>query len=169
MADPFTWVAIIGAAVGAYGTVQAGKAADAQAQSAQLQADQNAELSEANAAAANLQASAQEEQSRRESRRRLAAMRGAIAESGTGLNGSNADIYSQSARAAELDALNIRYGGLLESKGLMNQASGYRTSGQSALAEGRAARQGANLRAGTNLLTTGAGIYQNMNKPSSKG
>lgn len=164
MADPFTWVAVASLALGAYGTVQSGRAADAQAESAQLQANQSAELSEANAAAANLQASAQEEQSRRESRRRLASMRGAIAESGTGLNGSNADIYSQSARAAELDALNTRYAGLLESKGLMNQASGFRTSGQSALAEGRAAKQGAYLRAGTQLLTTGAGIYQNAVK-----
>ncbi len=164
MADPFTWIAIIGAATSAYGVVQQGKAADAAAQSSQLALDQQADLAEANAAAVNLQASANEEQSRRESRRRLASLRGQIAESGTGLMGSNADIYSQSARAAELDALNTRYGGLMESKGLLNQASGYRTSGQTALAEGAAARQGSNLRAGASLISTGAGIYQNYNK-----
>lgn len=165
MAAVTTMVALAGLALAAYGTYQQGEAVEAQDKSSALFADYQAKQDEANAAVTNLQASANEESQRREARRRLGAMRGEIAQSGTGLLGSNADIYSQSARDAELDALNIRYGGLMESKGLLNQSDASRYNSAGYLAEARAGKQAANLRTGTMLLTGGANIYNTYSKP----
>lgn len=64
-----------------------------------------------------------EERQRREARMVLGEQRAAIAQSGTGMLGSNADIQRQSEVAAELDALNIRYEGDLEARGLLAQSS----------------------------------------------
>ena len=64
-----------------------------------------------------------EEQQRRVSRFMLGQQRAGVAESGLGLGGSNADIERQSEVAAELDALNVRYQGELESKGLLAQSN----------------------------------------------
>jgi hypothetical protein len=163
MADPFTWIAAIGLVLGAYGTVQQGKAADDQAQFAAAVANRDAKLSEANAEVTNLQAGQREEQQRREAARRLGAIRGQIAQSGTGLGGSNADIYGQSARDAELDALNIRYAGLMESKGLLNQASAQRTNAQGLIMEGKQAKQAGYMRAGTQLVSGGSTLKFNKN------
>ncbi len=64
-----------------------------------------------------------EEAQRRRARLILGKERAAIAQSGAGLGGSNADIERQSEVMAELDALNIRYEGQLESHGLLAQAT----------------------------------------------
>lgn len=64
-----------------------------------------------------------EEQQRRENRLEAGRRRAAIAQSSTGFGGSNADIDNQSELFAELDALNIRYEGQLESKGLLDSAT----------------------------------------------
>lgn len=64
-----------------------------------------------------------EESQRRFSRLRAGERIAAIGQSGTGTGGSNADVERQSEIMAELDALNIRYEGQVESTGLLNQAS----------------------------------------------
>lgn len=81
----------------------------------------NNKVTEQNAALAGQQASAREEQQRRESRNILGTQRAAIAQSGVGFGGSSADIIRQSETSAELDALNIRYAGVLERMGLLNE------------------------------------------------
>lgn len=169
MAAVTTIVAIAGLALAAYGTYAAGEQADAAAESQALFNEQDAQLQEANAAVSLQQASANEESQRREARRRLGAMRGEIAQSGTGMLGSNADIYSQSARDAELDALNIRYGGLMESKGLLNQSAAAKSNAGQARAGGNAAKQAGYLRAGTTLITGGSDIYNTYKKTGTNG
>jgi hypothetical protein len=66
-----------------------------------------------------------EEQQRRDARILAGKRRAAIAQSGTGFDGSNADVERQSQIFAELDALNIRYQGELENHGLLEQANQY--------------------------------------------
>lgn len=80
----------------------------------------NIKVGEQNAALTAQQASVREEQQRRESRQILGTQRAAIAQSGVGFGGSSADIIRQSETSAELDALNIRYAGVLERMGILN-------------------------------------------------
>lgn len=66
------------------------------------------------------QTSAREEQVRRQARIALGAQRAAIAQSGTGMGGTNAALVAQSTANAELDALNVRYAGELDRLGIEN-------------------------------------------------
>lgn len=80
----------------------------------------NIKAQEQNATLTAQQTSAREEQVRRAARRALGSQRAAVAQSGTGMGGSNAALMSQSAGSAELDALNVRYAGTLERLGILN-------------------------------------------------
>lgn len=113
------------AASTAMSAVGAMQQADAQAANytAQAQAnDYNATVNRNNAKVASEQANAQEEAQRRH----FAALQGqayaGVAQSGTGFDGSNADILKQNAISNELDSLTIRYEGENKAKGLMAQA-----------------------------------------------
>lgn len=64
-----------------------------------------------------------EEQQRRSARLEEGKRNAAIAQSGAGLGGSNADVERQSEILAELDALNIRYEGNLERTGALNESN----------------------------------------------
>ena len=99
--------------------------ADAQSANYQAQAqanEYNATVNRNNAKVASEQANAQEEAQRRH----FAALQGqtyaGIAQSGTGFDGSNADVLKQNAISNELDALTIRYEGDNKAKGLMAQS-----------------------------------------------
>lgn len=65
---------------------------------------------------------ADEETQRREARQVLGAQAAALAQSGTGTGGTNAALIQQSATNAEMDALNIRYAGLLKKSGFDSDA-----------------------------------------------
>lgn len=113
----------ITAAIGAVGAIQQG-------QQARTAADYNARQEEVSANVARQQAAAREQLQRNEARKVLGRQRAAIAESGTGFIGSNRNIAIQSAMDAELDALNIRYSGELEARGLTEQANLTRLEGR---------------------------------------
>lgn len=113
----------VSAAVGAVGAIQQG-------QQARVTADYNAKQEEVSADVARRNAAAREDAQRREARKFLGRQRAAIAESGTGFGGSATDIMIESAMDAELDALNIRYQGDLEARGLTEQAKLTRLEGK---------------------------------------
>lgn len=113
----------ISAAIGAVGAIQ-------QSRQASATANYNARQQEVSANVARRQAAAREEMQRKEARKFLGRQRAAIAESGTGFGGTNQDIAVQSALDAELDALNIRYQGELEARGLNEQANLTRLEGR---------------------------------------
>lgn len=113
----------ITAAVGAVGAIQQG-------QQARATADYNARQEQIGADVTRRQAAAREELQRKEARKFLGRQRAAIAESGTGFGGSARDIAVDSALDAELDALNIRYQGELEARGLSEQAKLTRLEGR---------------------------------------
>lgn len=144
-------------AVSALSAVGQGQQAQQQADYAALNADRDRQIAEANAEITAQQASAREEDVRRQARQMLGASRAAIAQSGTGLMGSNADVYSQQARDAEMDALNVRYSGNLERTGLLNQADTSRMSAANYKASGKAAAKTGYVKAGTAILQSWGG------------
>ena len=112
------------AAVGVAGAISQSNNQQAQIK-AQINADQmNADALKQQASVVNQQAAMAEDAQRKQARQLMGEQRAAIAESGTGLLASgNQRLVVQSAKAAEQDALNIRYGGLLEAHGLLAKSA----------------------------------------------
>jgi hypothetical protein len=137
-------VAAIPAWVGTAMTVaSAGMAAVSmrqQYQSAKAADSYNAGVKKQQADAASATANQREESQRRTTRVASGARRAVASESGTGLDGSNADAMRQSEMLAELDALNIRYQGASDSSGFL---AGAELDKMSAKANGRAANMAA--------------------------
>lgn len=94
------------------------------------------------AAVAREQALRDEEAQRREARQVLGMQAAAMAQAGGGIDEG---LLRQSAVLAELDALNIRYRGAMESQGLLSQA--------------KAAKREGIWQAGTTLLSGAADAY----------
>lgn len=122
-----------------------GAGALVQGQDAHAAGNYNAAALGQQAHVAQSQAYADEEAQRRAARQVMGTQAAAVAQAGGGSGGTTAKLVEQSAIAAELDALNIRYGGQIKATGLLAQAQGERLAGQA----GR--RQGYFL-AGANLL-----------------
>lgn len=159
MADPvLSWITIIGGAVSAIGAIQQGNAASNTAKSQAQAADYNAKLAEGQAETAR-QISTQEQLAHRRSVQQFQGrQRAAIAQSGTGFEGSNADILEQSATLAELDALNIAYAGERRAAGFASQsaldtyqAGAYRSNASAARTGGYLGAVGAAANAGSRL------------------
>lgn len=123
-----TWVPSI---VQASGTLQQGR-----------DARMNAALLREQARAEGAAAARDEEALRRAARMQIGRQAAAQAEAGIGTSGSAGLLLDQSAVLAELDALNIRYGGQLRARGLLAQSRGM---------QARARASG--LLAGAQLLT----------------
>lgn len=153
-AIPFIMLAV--SAAGAVGQAasakQAGEVASQNAEREGVIADHNARL-------VVQQTDRREEMVRRQTRQRLGQMRAAGAQAGVGLGGSTADIYRQASGDAEMDALNTRYGGMLESVDYINKAAGSRYNAKTAKMQGKAEASGHYMRAGASLL---AGPNGNM-------
>lgn len=94
---------------------------------------------------AQSQGYADEQTQRRQSAQVLGEQAAAIAQAGGGTGGTSAKVAEQSGINAELDALNIRYGGTMKASGLMAQAA-------AAKAQGRAGLVQSGFLAGSNLL-----------------
>ena len=101
-----TWF-LVGAAV--IGVVSSIASADSQRRAAHT----NADIARQKAKIAADQANVNEDAQRRKAALALGTQRAAIDQSGGGSSGTNADLAAQSARNAEMDALNIRYAGKL--------------------------------------------------------
>lgn len=129
---------IASTAIQALGAIQQGKAA-------QSAANYNAQVMETNAANERSASNQREEAQRRQARMVLGQQRAAFAQSGTGLEGSAADVMQQSAADAELDALTMRYEGDMRASGLMAQAGMERYEGRQARKAGNAQALGSIL------------------------
>jgi len=81
---------------------------------------------------ASSQGYADEQTQRRDARQSAGTAAATAAQAGGGMGGTTAKVLDQSGINAELDALNIRYGGLQKSSGLMAQAQAERNAGKSA-------------------------------------
>lgn len=134
-----SWIAWIQPILQASATRQQGKE---QALQARMQADLLRERARQEMAAT----AADEAAHRREARMRIGRQAAAQAEAGIGTSGSAGLLLEQSSVLAELDALNIRYGGQMRSRGLLAESLMTRE-------RGRAARRNAGLLAGAQLLS----------------
>jgi hypothetical protein len=107
MADPVTWVYILGTAVAAGGAVYS---ANATRQTERY----NRQVAERNATISRQQAAVSEAAARRDGRRALGKIEAGYGASGVvGNEGSALDVLEDSAIESELDALTIRYNGEL--------------------------------------------------------
>lgn len=159
-AAPFMLIATIGSAVlGAYSAIQGGRAAEANARAQQQAENYNATIQAQNATVARQQANAREEAQRRKARQFLGEQRAALAQAGIGLEGSAADVYEQSAAEAELDALNIRYEGALDARGLLAQSEMSTYAGRVAGVNATTARRSSYLDAASSLLSGASSAY----------
>lgn len=134
---------LAGAGVAAYSQHQAGQAA-------YKVGKHNAAVAEQQAQMARDQAKLREETQRRQDMQVLASQRAAIARSGVSLDeGTSLLLMDESVREAERNAQIIRYEGELDSYQLLARADLERFSG-------RQARRGANIAAGSSLLSGAA-------------
>jgi hypothetical protein len=88
------------------------------------------------ASVARAQGYADEESQRRYARQFAGRQAAAIAQSGSGVGGSNAMLIEQDAITAELDALNIRYAAGQRGAALDAEAKAVRRAGKAALVKG---------------------------------
>lgn len=146
MGDPVTWMVVAATALKAGGTIM-------ETQSARSEADTEAKVAGVNADLASSQAGQAEDAQRRQNREVLARQRAAVGESGFTSGGSFQKVEEQSAVEAELDALNIRYGGQLRRQGSLVQRD-------TAKARGKAITRSGYMKAAGQLLGGGADAYQ---------
>jgi hypothetical protein len=116
------------------------------------QAEANARISEADAAAAENKAAYDETLHRERVRKILSGQRAAIGKSGVTMEGTPLLALEETAKAGELDALAIRYGGDVEASRSRSQAAIERQAGKTA-------KRASYFQAGSTLLTGGARAY----------
>lgn len=132
---------------------------DYQANVARYNAKTNQQNSDAALAAAN----ANEEAARRSSSKSTGNLIAANAENGIGLDsGTATDLVEASAMSAELDALNARYSGKVQSNAYLAQRDLAKGDEQVAIINGRNAQQAGYLTAGASVLSA-YGKYSKMN------
>jgi hypothetical protein len=105
-------------AMAAYGSIQQGKTASVNAKAQQSAQNYNAAIENQNATTAGAVATSREQTVRDQNQQRLGQIRAAMAEGGS----TNADVLNQSAVAGEMNALNTRYSGILQSNNFRNQS-----------------------------------------------
>lgn len=144
---------------GAFGQYQQGQEQAANLKTQSRIASRNAQLLRTQAATARQQAGLDEEAQRRDARRFLGTQRAAVGQAGIGYGGSVADLLEDSAVQAELDALNIRYGGELQATDILNQANMSDTEARILKANAKSAKRAGVMGAATSLLQSGAQAY----------
>jgi hypothetical protein len=157
LAAAMPYLAAAGAAAGAL--------SESQTQQTNLAIEANAAENDAlalkySAENANQVAGMEEDAQRAAARRLQGEQRAAMAEAGTGLlSSTNQALTVQSAVTAEQDALNIRYGGLLEAHGLMAKSEQSRFQAKVARQNIKSTRASGYLKAGAAALSayTGSG------------
>lgn len=138
------------------GQYEAGKAAQAQAESQAALREYNAQLAEREAVEAQEAAAYEEQKFRKGGERLKARQRARYAKAGVTFEGTPLDVMEQTASELEMDALMIRRGGQVGARRLTAEAQLQRFAGRSALLRGRAARRASQLGMLTTGLTGGA-------------
>lgn len=141
-----TALLVVGGILSAVGTLAS---ANAQAQAYKY----NAKVSDINADMATQTAAENERRQRILNAKKLGDIRAGYGASGLTIDGSPQDVLEESAAAAELDALTIRHGGLVEATGYRNDARLARSQASSTMTKGY-------ISAATDLLGSGSKVIQ---------
>lgn len=112
----------VGAAASAYGSYRSGMSQASAAESEATASRYNAALADDEAAAAGLATVQNESIQRRKGRAVLGEARAALATSGLSSQ-TAADVMGESATAAEFDALNVRYEGMMRRRAKLSEAA----------------------------------------------
>lgn len=148
------------AGLSAYSAIQQGNAQAAAANQQAATAARNQKLLEEQARTARQQAGAEEESQRREARRQLGRQSAAIGQAGIGFGGTAGLLQEDSAIQAELDALNIRYGGEKQAESLLNQSQFAGNEASILRGNAKQAQRAGLIGAGTSLLSAyGGGAF----------
>lgn len=143
----------------AFGQYQQGKEEAANLKTQAKIAARNASLLRGQASLARQHAGAEEEAQRREAKRVLGTQRAAVGQSGIGFGGTAGMLLEDSAVQAELDALNIRYGGELQASDLLEQAGMSDVESRILKKNAKSAKRAGLMNAATSLLQGGAQAY----------
>lgn len=111
------------AAMSAIGAISAAQSQSASYKSQQQAANYNATVEKQNAMSAEAAASANELNMRRQNDQILGAQRARVGESAGGFTGTNVGVLAQSGTNLELSALNTRYQGTMQARGLLAQSN----------------------------------------------
>jgi hypothetical protein len=137
--DPLT-LAIGGAAVSGAGALASGISQSSQQSQQAAILNRNAALSDQQATQVYAQGVEREQEQRAQAGQQLGAQRAAVAQSGfDASSGSMLDVQTQSAQTAELDALQLRYQGILQGQSLEDQATQQRYQASVAKANSKTA------------------------------
>lgn len=147
------------AGLGAYSALSQGQQQSAALSQQAAQERRNQQLLTQQAAVARQQAGADEEAQRRQNRQFLGTQRAAMGQSGVGFGGTPGMLYDDNAMLAELDALNIRYGGEQQASNLLTQAGEAGISAQILKSNAKQAKRAGLLGAGTSILGGAASLY----------
>lgn len=145
-----------GLGLGVLGQFQAGRAAEAQAESQAAWHEYSARLSEREARETQEAAAYEEEKLRKAGVRLKATQRARYAKAGVMLEGSPEDVLVETAEEIAMDALMIRRGGMAGAQRYTAEAALERMAGKSALLKGRAARRASYWGMGATALTGAA-------------
>lgn len=147
------------AGVSAYGAIAQGQQQEQALKQQAATASKNSRLLEEQARTARIQAGMEEEAQRKEARRLIGSQSAAIGQAGIGFGGTPGLLQEDTALQAELDALNIRYGGEQQAKSLLNQAGSERDAAGILRSNAASARKQGLIGAGTSVLTSAGGMY----------
>ena len=147
------------AGLGAFSSLQQGAQQSAALRQQAAAEQRNQQLLMQQSQVARQQAGAEEEAQRRQNRQFLGTQRAAMGQSGVGFGGTPGMLYDDNAMLAELDALNIRYGGEQQAANLINQANEAGISAKLLKQNAKQARLSCLLGAGTSLLGGAAMLY----------
>lgn len=148
-----TMLAVGSMAMGAFSTIQQGKAAEGQAKYQAKVAENNSKIARMQAEDALQRGQVEEQQHRRKVQQMLSTQRTAIAGSGFDLGDETSqDILGDTAMFGEFDALTIRDNAAREAWGFRNQANNYTAEAGMQRAAGANARRMSYISAGTDLL-----------------
>lgn len=153
--------AAISAVIGGASAYRANQNQQVQYQAQQQANEFNAALARQRATEVKQNYGAREDQQRRFNRIEAGKRAAWAAQSGLGFGGSNADVDEQSEIFAELDALNIRYEGELDSRGLLNTSAQYEWEAGVNATSRRRARSGIWLDTAASALASGTSTYAN--------
>ena len=157
-------IPFIVAGLGALGAMSQAHSASVNAQNQANASKYNALVNQQQAVAAVNVASQDEQAQRRQSAIILGRQKAAINEAGIGLDGSGGDVFQQSAQNAELDALNIRYGGQLKANAFNSQSNMDLYAADTQKQNAKSIQQSGYLNAGASALSGYSGAKYSASK-----
>ena len=149
---------IASTAMAAYGSIQQGKVASANAKAQQSAYNYNAAIESQNASTAGAVATSREQQVCQQNQEQMGNIRAAMAEGGLN-GGTSTGVANQSAVSGEMNALNTRYAGILQSNNFRNESTLESYQGRVAGVNAGQAKQAGYWGAATDILQGASSMY----------